>query len=105
MVLSVPNNGAIDGLADDDVVEITCDITRGGAQPVKIGRISDFQLLQIQRIKYFERSTIRAILENDRDAAVRGLYMHPLVNDLDLAEKLTDIFFTRYESFIKMTDS
>lgn len=105
MVLSVPNNGAIDGLADDDVVEITCDITRGGTQPVKIGRISDFQLLQIQRIKYFERSTIRAILENDRDAAVRGLYMHPLVNDLDLAEKLTDIFFTRYESFIKMTDS
>ena len=31
MVLSVPNNGAIDGLRDDDVVEITCDIRSDGA--------------------------------------------------------------------------
>ena len=105
MILSVPNQGAIDGLADDDVVEITCDITREGAKPVKIGKISSFQLLQIQRIKFFERSTIRAILENDREAAVQGLYMHPLVNDLQIAEKLVDTFFTRYERFIHMSNS
>ena len=87
------------------MVEITCDITREGAKPVKIGKISSFQLLQIQRIKFFERSTIRAILENDREAAVQGLYMHPLVNDLQIAEKLVDTFFTRYERFIHMSNS
>ena len=105
MILSVPNNGAIEGLADDDVVEITCDITREGAKPVKIGKVSSFQLLQIQRIKFFERCTIRAILNDDREAAVQGLYMHPLVNDMEIAEKLVDIFFTRYNSFIKMSNS
>ena len=102
MVLSVPNQGAIEGLADDDVVEITCDIRADGAHPVKIGKISPFQLLQMQRIKFFERSTIQAILTGDRDTAVRGLYMHPLVNDLDIARKLVDIFFAEYAPFISM---
>ena len=105
MILSVPNNGAIEGLADDDVVEITCDITREGAKPVKIGKVWSIQVLQYLRIKFFERCTIRAILNDDREAAVQGLYMHPLVNDMEIAEKLVDIFFTRYNSFIKMSNS
>ncbi len=102
MVLSVPNRGAISGLADDDVVEITCDIRRDGAHPVSIGELPPFQMLQIQRIKYFERCTIQAALTGDRDAAVRGLYLHPLVNDLEIARKLTDTFFRRYENYICM---
>ena len=102
MVLSVPNDGAIEGLADDDVVEITCDIRSDGAHPVKIGPISPFQLLQMQRIKFFERSTIQAILTGDRETAVQGLYMHPLVNDMDIARKLVDIFFTEYAPYITM---
>ena len=28
--------------------------------------------------------------------------MHPLVNDMDIARKLADIFFTEYEPFISM---
>ncbi len=55
MVLSVPNDGAIRGLADDDVVEITCVIDREGAHPISVGEIGSFQLQQIQRIKSFER--------------------------------------------------
>ena len=105
MVLSVPNQGAIDGLRDDDVVEITCDIRSDGAHPVRIGAIDEFQLQQIKRLKYFERCTIRAILEDDRDAAVKGLALHPLVNDFELAETLTDIFFDKYADFIHMNET
>ena len=105
MVLSVPNQGAIDGLRDDDVVEITCDIRSDGAHPVRIGAIDEFQLQQIKRLKYFERCTIQAILEDDRDAAVKGLALHPLVNDFELAETLTDIFFDKYADFIHMNET
>lgn len=104
MVLSVPNAGAIEGLADDDVVEITCDIRSDGAHPVHIGAIDEFQLQQIKRLKYFERCTIRAVLENDPDAAIKGLALHPLVNDFELAQKLTDIFFRQYADFIHMNE-
>lgn len=105
MVLSVPNEGAIDGLADDDVVEITCDIRADGAHPIRIGTIDEFQLQQIKRLKYFERCTIQAILHNDRDAAVKGLALHPLVNDVELAETLADIFFREYAAFIHMNEA
>ena len=33
---------------------------------------------------------------------MQGLYIHPLVNDLDIAQKLTDTFFDRYAAFIHM---
>lgn len=104
MVLSVPNNGAITGLADDDVVEITCDIRKDGAHPVRMGEIDEFQLQQIKRLKYFERCTIRAIMEKNRDAAVKGLFLHPLVNDMDVAGELVDIFFQEYANFIHMNE-
>lgn len=100
MILSVPNNGAIHGLRDDDVVEISCDIRKDGVHPVPVGEIDEFQLQQIRRLKYFERCTIQAILERDRDTAVKGLFLHPLVNDLELATELTEVFFQRYAEYL-----
>lgn len=96
MILSVPNAGAIEGLADDDVVEISCDIDAKGAHPVRIGKVDEFQLEQIRRIKYFERCTIQAALTKNREIAVKGLFLHPLVNDFEVAQQLTDLFFAHY---------
>jgi 6-phospho-beta-glucosidase len=100
MILSVPNEGAIEGLAPDDVVEITCTIDQSGAHPIHIGVIDEFQLMQIKRMKYFERCALKAILEGDKDAAVKGLYMHPLVNDLQIARDLVGTFFEKYSEYI-----
>ena len=100
MVLSVPNDGAICGLADDDVVEITCVIDREGAHPISVGEINPFQLQQIQRIKSFERGTIKAILGHSEAEAARALYLHPLVNDLKIASALAAAFFQQYEQYL-----
>ena len=102
MVLSVPNNGAICGLADDDVVEITCKIDREGAHPIPIGVIDAFQLQQIQRIKSFERGTIRAVLSRSEKEAARALYLHPLVNDLQIATDLASTFFRQYAGYLDL---
>lgn len=102
MVLSVPNNGAIGGLRDDDVVEITCQIDHEGAHPVSVGDVGEFQLSQLQRIKSFERGTIRAILERDETEAARALYLHPLVNDLQIATDLANAFFREYAQYLDL---
>ncbi|MCH3987419.1 MAG: 6-phospho-beta-glucosidase [Lachnospiraceae bacterium] len=104
MILSVPNRGAITGLADDDVIEITCDIDTDGAHPIHIGRIDDFQLEQIRRIKYFERCTVSAIIDDNPDYAIKGLMLHPLVNDFEIAKELTEVFFEHYSEYIHMND-
>ncbi|HJO94333.1 MAG TPA: hypothetical protein QF753_13105 [Victivallales bacterium] len=88
MVLSVPNNGAIDGLEDDDVVEISCNIDRDGAHPVKMREIPDFQMNLIRTVKFYEKMAVKAIIEKNRDAAVIALTAHPLVNSYSLAVKL-----------------
>jgi 6-phospho-beta-glucosidase len=92
MVLNVPNHGAIDGLADDDVVEITCDITREGAKPIHIGAVPELQMNLIRQVKLYERLAVRAVAERSRELARLSLMVHPLVNSYTLAEKLVDAY-------------
>lgn len=90
MILCVPNNGAINGLKDDDVVEITCDITKKGAQPHNMGDVDEQNLELIRRVKMYERLASKAIREKSVQAAVEALTMHPLVNSYSLAKKLIE---------------
>lgn len=41
--LNVPNNGAIAGMRDDDVVEIACHVRDGGIHPIPIGDVPEAQ--------------------------------------------------------------
>ena len=72
--------------------------------PIPIGAIGAFQLQQLQRIKSFERGTIRAILEKDEAEAARALYLHPLVNDLQIAARLAAAFFQQYAQYLDMDE-
>ena len=90
MILCVPNNGAIDGLLDTDVVEITCDIKDGEAYPHHFGRVDEQNLELIRRVKMYERLSSEAIRTRSRQKAVEALTMHPLVNSYSLANELID---------------
>lgn len=90
MILCTANNGAIEGLRDDDIVEITCDITPEGAIPHKMGKIDEQNFELIRRVKIYERLASKAIREKSKQAAVEALTLHPLVNSYSLATKLVD---------------
>ena len=59
--LNVPNEGAIDGLAADDVVEVSCRVDGDGVHVRPIGAIPAGQLALIRAVKAYERLTVRAI--------------------------------------------
>lgn len=90
MIMCIPNNGSIDGLRDDDVVEITCDVNADGCTPHIIGRIDEQNLEIIRRVKIYERLVSKAIRNKDKNAAVQALTLHPLVNSYSLASALVD---------------
>ena len=90
MILCVPNCGAIDGLQDTDVVEVTCDVSADGCVPHKIGKVDEQNLEIIRRVKMYERLSSIAIREKSRQKAVEALTLHPLVNSYSLANKLVD---------------
>lgn len=100
MILCAPNQGAIPTLADDDIVEITCDISRDGAKPHKVESPDPRALELIRRVKSYERLAAKAIVQRDRTAAVDCLMLHPLVNSYSLAVQLVDAYFALNAPFL-----
>lgn len=100
MILCVPNNGAIEGLRDSDVVEITCDIDKNGAVPHRFGKVDEQNLELIRRVKNYERLASEAIREKSRDKAIEALTLHPLVNSYSLAKALTDKYLEHNKDYI-----
>ena len=92
VVLSVPNSGSIDGLADDDVVEITCTVDQSGAHPIHIGKVTPATFSLITAVKAYERLSVQAILEGSADAAVKALMAHPLIGSYNVAKSLISDF-------------
>jgi 6-phospho-beta-glucosidase len=100
MVLSVPNDGSIDGLEDEDVVEISCVIGSNGASPKKIGKVPEMQMNLIRQIKLYEKCTVAAIKNRDREMAVKALTVHPLVSSYSLAKKLVDEYLIAHKDYV-----
>lgn len=92
MIMCIPNEGSIDGLRDDDVVEITCDVDANGCTPHHIGKVDEQNLELIRRVKIYERLASKAIREKDKASAIQALTLHPLVNSYSLAKELVDEF-------------
>lgn len=88
LALCVPNNGAMDGMARDDVVEVTCMVGSDGAKPVKIGTIPEDEYLLIRTIKRYEKLTAAAVREKSLELGTLALMQHPLVGSYSLAREL-----------------
>jgi 6-phospho-beta-glucosidase len=78
-VVDVHNDGAIPGLADDDVVEISATIDRDGSHPLPQRPLDDDILDLVRDVKRYERLAIRASLSGDRQDARAALEANPLV--------------------------
>lgn len=102
MILCAPNNGAIPTLEDDDVVEITCDISAASCKPHRfdITDIPASNLELIRRVKYYERLAARGIVNRSRADIVECLTMHPLVNSYSLACDLADKYIALNKDYI-----
>ncbi|HEX4501614.1 MAG TPA: glycoside hydrolase [Scandinavium sp.] len=88
IVVSLSNNGTLDFLQPDDVIEISCDLSKTGLQPVTPKHVPVAQKNMIACVKEYERLAVAAILNRDRQLAVRALMAHPLVGSWSLANKL-----------------
>lgn len=88
LVLSILNQGALPFLNDDDVVEVTCNVSERGIEPVRQTSVPEMCELYIRLIKRYERLAVEAVRDNSEQKAVEALMMHPLVNSWSLAKKL-----------------
>ena len=100
MPVLVPNHGCIKELEADDVIEITCDITKGKITPRKIENIPAMQIQLIKTIKLFERLAVAAIKEKNKQKAMKALMVHPLVNSYPIAKQIVDEYLEVYQAYV-----
>ncbi|MDD3410482.1 MAG: glycoside hydrolase [Eubacteriales bacterium] len=97
LVLSVLNQDSLPFLEDDDVVEVTCNVSERGIEPVKQKSVPPMCELYIRLIKRYERLAVEASREKSNEKAVEALMLHPLVNSYSLAKKLVADYDKAYD--------
>ena len=101
MILCVPNNGAIPGLLDTDIVEVNCSLRDGVITPHQIQHPGELQLELIRRVKLYERLASEALRTKSISKAVDCLMVHPLVNSYSLAVELVQKYLESNKDYTK----
>jgi 6-phospho-beta-glucosidase len=77
-VVNTPNRGAIPGLPDDVVVEVSACIGSAGPEPLPVAPLRPDVDALVRTVKDVELLTVDAAVHGDAQAAMRALVTHPL---------------------------
>jgi 6-phospho-beta-glucosidase len=91
-VVGVPNNGSLNFLDDDRIVEVPCRVDARGATPLAQGDggLAINQTGLIALLAEYEGATARAALWGTRRDAIKALASNPLVMSYSKAEQIYD---------------
>ena len=89
-VVDVRNDGALPDLPDDAVVEIPARVGRDGARADRLDPLAPEMLGLVQQVKAYERLTVKAAVDGDREAGLKALLANPLVARYNVARPLFD---------------
>lgn len=101
VVVSMQNRDTLDFLHPEDVIEISCELSSAGIQPVKMRDIPDTQKNLISQVKEYERLAVAAILTGNRQLAIKALMVHPLVNSYSLAKTLVEEYLLAHRQYAR----
>jgi 6-phospho-beta-glucosidase len=88
IVINTPNNGAIDILPDDAVIEVPCLVNASGIFPLRQKDIPKPVWGLVAAVKNYEQLTVEAAVTGSHETAILALLAHPLVGDYEKAKVL-----------------
>jgi 6-phospho-beta-glucosidase len=88
--VDIRNTGTLEGLADDDIVEVPARVGREGPEPLPQPPLAPELLGLVQHVASYERLTLRAALSRDPVDARKALLAHPLIGQVELVDGLLD---------------
>ncbi len=99
VALNTRNQGAIDPMRQDDVVEVSCRVDAAGVHPQPVGAIPEHQELLMRSVKRYERLCVEAVRIRSKTLAVEALMAHPLVMSHSLASSLVERYLTAHAAY------
>lgn len=100
MVVSTTNRGAIEGLPDNGVVEISSMITRHGAEPLHWGEFSAAARGPLQLMKAVEECVISGAIAGDYGKILQAFTIHPLITSGPTAKAMLDEMLLANEAYL-----
>jgi len=85
MVLNIVNNGAIQELAREDVVEVPCWVDRSGPRAAASTGLPEIVRGLTISVKTYERLAIESAMNPDKSAAIGALFANPIIADWERA--------------------
>lgn len=100
-IVNVKNNGALDFMANDDVVEINCIVNKNGVTPLSLKNLDNDHIKGMMRvIKAYEKHTVKAGIHGNYNEALNALLIHPLVGDFRKAKGALDELLEAHKEFL-----
>ncbi len=100
MVVCTKNNGAIDDLPYDSVVEISCLITGHGPEPINWGKFNPEARGLVQGMKAMEQATISAAITGSYGKALHAFTINPLVPSGTMAKTVLDELLVAHKDYL-----
>ena len=95
------NNGVLDFMGDDDVIEINCIVNKNGATPIPLKKpINDHIKGMMTVVKSYEKHAATAGLKGSYEEALNALLIHPLVGDFDRAKGALDELLEAHKQYL-----
>jgi 6-phospho-beta-glucosidase len=104
LIVNIRNRGAIPGIADESVVEVPCLVDGAGARPDRTGALTGHQAGLVHAVKACEFEAITAALSGSRQAALRAIAGHPLVDSVTVARRLLDGYLAAVPGLAEILD-
>jgi 6-phospho-beta-glucosidase len=89
-VVDVRNGGTLEGLADDDVVEIPARVDADGMHPMPQTPLAPELLGLVQHVAAYERLALAAAVTRDPSVAHKALLAHPLIGQVEMVDELVE---------------
>lgn len=91
LVVNVPNQGVIDFLPDDAVIEAACMVNGSGIRPLAIAPVPKMVRGLISAVKNYEQLAVEAAVTGSVELAELALLAHPLVGDWELIKQMLPV--------------
>ncbi len=99
-IVNTLNKGAVSGLPDDAVVEISAVITKEGPRPLTMGELPYQIEGTIRQIKAFELAACDAAVSGDYAKALLAMTINPFVRDETKARAILDEMLIAHKDYL-----
>ncbi|WP_354645086.1 6-phospho-beta-glucosidase [Kitasatospora camelliae] len=89
-VVNTRNDGILPFLPDDAVIEVPAEVDPQGVRPLPQRPVEPLYAGLIAAVTSYEQLALDAALHGGRDRVFDALLAHPLIGQIDLADRLTD---------------